>query len=108
MQLTLNGEPAHLHRSRCEPKSAPGLLSAIRGDLPIAGAASRRWGWWLFAALALMQYGLFRQHALREVVWAYPPHHDQLGYLMRSYAKVESMRSDGIVAGFWEILAPRD
>lgn len=44
-----------------------------------------RLAWALVIFLLLAQLGMFRQFALREVVWSYPPNHDQLTYLMESY-----------------------
>jgi len=70
------------------------------GHISLTNAASRLTdgkAWCLFLALAALQYGLFRQHALREVVWAYPPSYDQLSYLAPSYRLHEQMMQRGMV-----------
>ena len=50
----------------------------------------RRWlsrvAWALVLGLLVAQWGLFRQFLKREVLWSYPPNHDQLAYLQESYA----------------------
>jgi hypothetical protein len=62
----------------------------------------RRWpvllGLVVLAGLAL-QYGLFRQYALREVVWAYPSAHDQTYYLTISYDTYEHILTGGLTEG---------
>src|SRR5262245_4439075 len=68
---------------------------------------TRHWGWWLLLALGIFQYCLFRQHALREVVWAYPPHHDQLGYLTPAYELYEAMMQKGFGSALWADLTKR-
>jgi len=50
--------------------------------------------WLLVVVLLLAQWGVFRQFALREVVWSYPPNHDQLSYLDQSYAAYERILQD--------------
>jgi hypothetical protein len=47
----------------------------------------------------LAQYGLFRQYALREIVWAYPFGHDQTYYLSISYDTYEHILAQGLPAG---------
>lgn len=61
-----------------------------------AGAA----GWALVAILCLLQYGLFRQHLLREVLWSYPPNHDQVNVLQQSYLGYEKVQELGPRKGF--------
>jgi hypothetical protein len=68
----------------------------------------RHWSWAAWAAVFVLlaaQYGLFRQFALREVVWAYPTHFDQAAALRRSYETYERMRSDGVLAGLYDRLS---
>ena len=48
-----------------------------------------RLGWLLVAILIVIQWGLFRQFAIREVTWSYPPNHDQLNFLDASYTGYE-------------------
>ena len=76
-----------------------------------AGPASRspgrrrtidRLAWGAVALLLLAQWGLFRQFALREVVWAYPISFDQLAYLEQSYLTYERMAEHGVVTGLAE------
>jgi hypothetical protein len=55
--------------------------------------------WGCVVAALVLQYALFREHALREVVWAYPSAHDQTYYLTISYDTYEHMVNDGLVAG---------
>lgn len=81
--------PADKHASaeRTEPVAAasPEVRSDRRVDLVA----------WLFViALLLVQFGMFRQFALREVVWSYPPNHDQLSYLDQSYTGYEQIIQD--------------
>ncbi len=61
-------------------------------------------GWTFVAALLLFQWVLFQQFARREIVWAYPAHHDQTAYLSLSYETHEAIRSGGLVAGLREAL----
>jgi hypothetical protein len=64
---------------------------------------SARWrealGWAAVGALLLVQYGLFRQCALREVAWAYPGNYDQTVYLTQSYDTYEQVRARGVYDG---------
>jgi hypothetical protein len=57
-------------------------------------------GWIFVAVLLLMQFGLFRQHALRNVVWSYPPNHDQVNFLEQSYIGYEKVLELGPRKGF--------
>ena len=57
------------------------------------------------ALLLLAEYGLFRQFALREVVWAYPTNFDQSAALRRSYETFEKVRTDGLFAGIRDRLS---
>jgi hypothetical protein len=58
-----------------------------------------RLGWALVAVLILAQWGMFRQFALRDVVWTYPPNNDQLNYLSWSYTSYEVMLDAGLGKG---------
>jgi hypothetical protein len=62
-------------------------------------AGRRPWqaclGWGFLVALIVVQFVLFRRHALREVVWAYPDHYDQAYYLQQTYTLYERMRAVG-------------
>ncbi len=51
----------------------------------------------LLAALILLQYGLFRQSALDNVVWAYPIGYDQAAYLTQAYETYESIKDKGLL-----------
>jgi hypothetical protein len=57
------------------------------------------WAWVAIALAIVFQYGLFRQYALREVVWAYPAAHDQTFYLSISYDAYEHILNEGLIAG---------
>ncbi len=57
---------------------------------------SRR-AWALIAALIVIQFLLFRQHAIREILWAYPAHHDQVKFLHESQEIYFKM----LDSGFW-------
>jgi hypothetical protein len=56
-------------------------------------------GWLLLALLFLVEYGLFREYAVREITWAYPTNHDQSRYLGRSYDTYEKILERGLAAG---------
>ncbi len=56
-----------------------------------------RQAWALIAALILIQFLLFRQNAIREVLWAYPAHHDQVNFLRNSLEVYFKM----LDSGFW-------
>jgi len=68
------------------------------GDVLTPAWHSRR-GWFVFGILLLLQYGLFREYALREVVWAYPTAHDQSGYLDAAYSTYERILEKGWLEG---------
>lgn len=55
--------------------------------------------WLLVAALVLVQWGLFRQFALREVVWSYPTYRDQDTYLFESYIAYQDILDLGFGRG---------
>lgn len=59
---------------------------------------SRR-GWLMFGMLLLLQYALFRQYALREIVWAHPTAHDQSGYLVAAYGTYDKILEKGWLDG---------
>jgi hypothetical protein len=62
-------------------------------------------GWCLVTGLIALQFALFRRHALREVVWAYPDHYDQAYYLGQAYTLYERFRTAGVWPGLTEHLA---
>jgi hypothetical protein len=70
---------------------------------PEAAAAEKdRFALLAWSAVALgvvLQYALFRAHALREVVWSYPAAHDQCYFLAISYDTYEHIVNDGLTAG---------
>jgi hypothetical protein len=53
----------------------------------------------VLGVLLILQYGLFRQYALREVVWAHPTAHDQSGYLTAAYGTYEQILEKGWLEG---------
>jgi hypothetical protein len=67
----------------------------------------------IWAAIGLglvVQLVLFREFARREVVWAYPPYHDQACYLLTSYTIFEQMLDKGLAAGLkfgWDLRLPQ-
>lgn len=82
--------------------SSPSTAAARSAELPGTAAPirSRDWIGWGFVALSLLaQFGLFRQFALREVVWSYPTSSDQLAYLEQSYQTYERILDHGILGG---------
>jgi hypothetical protein len=48
---------------------------------------------WIFIAVLLAQYLLFRSFVNRELAWAYPAHDDQVGYLSQTYELFEAIRT---------------
>jgi hypothetical protein len=87
---------------RLENKMLLAGRPAARRFLHLAGRAP---SWrttlaWAGVALGLLlEYGLFRQYALREIVWAYPAVHDQTQYLTVSYDIYEHLLNDGFKSG---------
>lgn len=75
----------------------------VRGPAAQPGDLLLRWravcGWSALVLALLLQYGLFREYALREIVWAYPPSHDQTQYILDSYDIYEQIVDKGIVHG---------
>ena len=77
------------------------------GAKTIAAAASppasvdwrRHWGWLVVGLLLLLEYGLFREYAQREIVWAYPAGWDQVAYLLPSYETYEHILQGGLQRG---------
>src|SRR5207244_3628636 len=61
----------------------------------------KSFGWLVILLLLLLEYGLFRQSAQREVTWAYPANHDQAVFLGQSYETYEKILDDGLPAGLW-------
>ena len=93
-------------------RTTPGTEPAgVETPPPPTGNAA--WGqallaWGLFAGLVVVQFVLFRRHAVREVVWAYPDHYDQAFYLQQAYALYERMQAVGCWHALVEhIAAPR-
>lgn len=77
-------------------------LLSTRGNLApsiFSNRLPRQWGWWLALVLVLLQYGLLRQHALREVTWSFPPAFDQALYLARTYRIHEVILDRGLLDG---------
>jgi hypothetical protein len=66
---------------------------------PGARGWGRHWGWLLVGGLLLVEYGLFRQYAEWEIVWAYPFGCDQNVYLMHSYQTYERILDGGLGRG---------
>lgn len=64
-----------------------------------------RWPWLLLGLWFLLDFGLFYQFLQREVVWSYPPRHDQLHYLYDSFVAHDSMLTNGAVRGLWKELS---
>jgi len=56
-------------------------------------------GWLLVGCIIVVQYGFFRQYALREITWAYPANFDQSTYLGLSYQIFDQILRHGIVPG---------
>ena len=54
--------------------------------------------WILIAALILLQFLLFRQQLVREILWSYPANHDQVNFLQLSQETQHHMLTDG----FWK------
>ena len=86
-----------------EPGGVETSLPAAGGIAP--GRAPRLWGqallaWGLVVGLLVLQFVLFRRHAVREVVWAYPDHYDQAFYLHQAYTLYERMQA----VGSWQAL----
>jgi hypothetical protein len=90
-----------------------GLVTDHQESVAIDRLAARvgRWpitpGWLVLALLILLQWALFRQFALREVVWAYPTYNDQVTYLSLSYETYEQILSKGLPSGLWHGLSVR-
>jgi hypothetical protein len=63
-----------------------------------------RLGWLVVAALLLLQWGLFREFARREVVWAFPTGFDQSVYLVAAYETYEHVLARGPLVGFRDAL----
>ena len=51
-----------------------------------------------FGVLLLLEFLFFSGYAEREIVWAYPNHHDQAGYLFRTYSLYTDHLINGIAA----------
>jgi hypothetical protein len=59
----------------------------------------RHAGWLLMGLLLILEYGLFRQYAEREIVWGYPIAYDQTMYLAQSYTTFEHILRAGLHQG---------
>jgi hypothetical protein len=95
------GSTSILSRRAGAGDSDPG--AAARNEAPSRAARFRnRVAWLCVIALFLAQFGLWRQFALREVVWAYPPYFDQLAYLEQSYQTYERILDHGLIRGLEE------
>jgi hypothetical protein len=99
------------HRKKMLVASAPvSLASSAARRLLLAGGAARPrayLAWAGVAAALLLQLALFRQYALREVVWAYPASHDQTYYLTIAYDTYEHILHDGLKDGvIWGLRLP--
>ena len=80
---------------------------ATRPALEDCRLFSRYWGWFLVIVLLVCEYGLFRQHVLREVAWAYPANFDQASYLFQAYGDYEKIVTKGLLPGLESgLLAP--
>jgi hypothetical protein len=84
-----------------EPAAA---ASSSSGPSVLIGTRQRRvsGGWLAIVILLLVQWGLFRQHAAREIVWAYPTSYDQSTYLNLSYESYERILTHGWLTGLWD------
>ncbi len=81
------------------PDDGP-IMTATRDKGVLWGARRTSLVGWTTIALALvLQYGMFRQYALREVVWSYPAAHDQTFYLSISYDTYEHILNKGLGEG---------
>ena len=86
--------PAAKHASAERTEPAPSGPSDFRSNRRVDLFA------WLFViALLLVQFGMFRQFALREVVWSYPTNRDQDTYLFESYIAYRDILDDGLGRG---------
>jgi hypothetical protein len=62
--------------------------------------------WAAVGLLLLVQWALFRQYALREVVWGYPENNDQVAYLRLAYMTYERVLEQGLARGLaWGFMA---
>jgi hypothetical protein len=78
------------------------MPASLTGERTLPELLSRSpTGWLVIALLILMQWGLFRQFAQREIVWAYPTNNDQVTYLLLSYQTYEQILSQGLLRGLW-------
>ena len=86
--------PAASRLSAQGTEPAPSGPSDVRSDRRVNLFA------WLFViALLLVQFGMFRQFALREVVWSYPTNRDQDTYLFESYIAYRDILDVGVGRG---------
>ena len=83
------------------PQAAPAAPAAQVTD-DLRHARCDRMAWCAVVILLLVQWGLFRQFALREVVWSYPSDYDQLAYLEQSYQTYERILDHGLIHGLEE------
>ena len=64
-------------------------------------SAPPRAHWWVLAVVLTFEFGLFTQHVRREIAWAVPMLHDQVGYLSQAYDTYEEMLAQGFGRGLW-------
>src|SRR2546423_7685441 len=60
--------------------------------------------WGAILLIVVLQYALFRQHAVREIIWAHPSAYDQAVYLSNTYEAFEKILSHGLLKGSVENL----
>jgi len=89
-----------LKQSPAPVPAAPAAQVAVELRRPLW--TTNRIVWCAIFVLLLAQWGLFRQFALREVVWSYPSDYDQLAYLEQSYQTYERILEHGLVLGLEE------
>ncbi len=93
--MYLRAREQYLASGECQPPVA----CENRGLTPPARRATAFWAWGAIVLALVLQYALFRQYALREVVWSYPASHDQTFYLSISYDTYEHILNDGLFEG---------
>ncbi len=84
-------EALHVSEPSCGPR--------IAGELPTTSFQVNAAGWGLLLGLLVLQYCLFRQSALDNVVWAYPTRCDQTVYLTQAYDTYEQIKQGGLWSG---------
>lgn len=69
----------------------------------IGNPIQKPWPW--FAALILIQALVFYVQIFSQISWAYPAHHDQLGYTIKTFRTIDLILAKGIVGLIGEVLA---